>query len=109
MHGVRSSAAVPAAPDFLSDLPFLRRAVLKADRAAAAAARARARMAAKGAGRLDAPRPPGGRAAPAGQAAAGAVPAADWPGRLYGVRQPEPQETPLSWAEVHFARRWGLL
>ena len=28
-----------------------------------------------------------------------------WPGAIYGVREPEPQETPLSWAEVHVLRR----
>ena len=28
----------------------------------------------------------------------------DWPGAIYGVRAPDPAETPLSWAEVHVLR-----
>ena len=32
-----------------------------------------------------------------------------WPGAIYGVREPEPQETALSWAEVHHAVREDLL
>ena len=27
-----------------------------------------------------------------------------WPGAIYGVRAPDPAETPLSWAEVHVLR-----
>jgi len=30
--------------------------------------------------------------------------AGDWPGAIYGVRAPDPAETPLSWAEVHVLR-----
>lgn len=30
--------------------------------------------------------------------------AGDWPGAIYGVRAPDPAETPLSWAEVHILR-----
>jgi hypothetical protein len=32
-----------------------------------------------------------------------------WPGAIYGVRSPDPEETPLSWGEVHLAVREGLL
>ncbi len=28
----------------------------------------------------------------------------NWPGAIYGVRAPDPAETPLSWAEVHVLR-----
>ena len=54
---------------------------------------------ARSAGGLDGPRPQRDRAAGLGQRING-----DWPGALYGVRAPDPQETPLSWAEVHFLR-----
>jgi len=32
-----------------------------------------------------------------------------WPGRDFGVREPYPGETALSWSEVHFAHERGLL
>lgn len=32
-----------------------------------------------------------------------------WPGREYGVRRPHPTETALSWGEVMFAVREGIL
>jgi len=28
----------------------------------------------------------------------------NWPGAIYGVRAPDPAETPLSWSEVHVLR-----
>lgn len=36
-------------------------------------------------------------------------PAESWPGAEHGVRQPEPEETSLSWSEVHFAVARGVL
>ncbi|MCL2310793.1 MAG: hypothetical protein FWC42_11120 [Proteobacteria bacterium] len=60
-------------------------------------------------------RPAGGvgtAIAPASGADAGcdcALSASAWPGRDFGVRQPYPGETPLSWDEVHFARERGLI
>lgn len=38
-----------------------------------------------------------------------AIPGQSWPGASVGVRRPEPWETPLSYAEVAFAVREGLL
>lgn len=32
-----------------------------------------------------------------------------WPGAIYGVRPPEPEETPLSWAEVQHAKREQII
>lgn len=32
-----------------------------------------------------------------------------WPGAEFGVRPPDPEETPLSWDEVHHGRKAGLL
>ena len=39
-----------------------------------------------------------------GAAGLGERQAGDWPGAIYGVRAPDPEETPLSWAEVHVLR-----
>ena len=51
----------------------------------------------------------------AGQGAAGEDAGRDspvrpspWPGKNYGVRQPDPKEIPLSWAEVKHGRVHGL-
>lgn len=37
------------------------------------------------------------------------APVTDWPGREIGVRAPMPEETPLSWGEVHAGQRAGVL
>ena len=54
--------------------------------------------------RLGCVRPFGGGDPAPGQRSNGA-----WPGAIYGVRAPYPQETPLSWGEVNHARKEGLL
>jgi hypothetical protein len=60
-------------------------------------------------------RPAGGVGAPftlpAGNDAGGDSPVSGraWPGRDFGIRAPDPEETPLSWSEVHFAHERGLL
>lgn len=37
-----------------------------------------------------------------------AVSQGDWAGAMYGIRAPEPEETPLSWSEVRLARRFDV-
>jgi hypothetical protein len=32
-----------------------------------------------------------------------------WPGAIYGVRAPDPEETSLSWGEVHLGMQKGIL
>ncbi len=39
----------------------------------------------------------------------GGRPNCDWPGKTHGVRAPHPEETPLSWSEVHHALAQEIL
>jgi hypothetical protein len=61
------------------------------------------------AGRLGEPWAQQGGIASTGETAPGESDGTHWAGEAYGVRPPEPKEIALSWAEVQFAKKRGLL
>lgn len=113
MQVLRNRADVPAVPDVRPGVPFLRRA---ADSVPGSFTNTRQRVSAASpghAGAMD-----GAGAQRGGNTGTGGGPdghfaatecAANWLGKAYGVRQPSPYETALSWQEIRHGVRHGLI
>lgn len=111
MQKLRNSPVVHGASNVQSGVPALRRA---ADSVAGSFTHSRQRVQAAPPGHVGAlaeTRAQRGRDSGAGERASGraAESVGSWPGRGHGVRQPNPCETPLSWAEVMHGVRLGLI
>jgi hypothetical protein len=111
LQKLRNSPVVPGASAVQPGMPVLRR---KADSVAGSFTHSRQRVQGSAAGSAGLVAQAGaqrGCDTGVGQGAAGhpAQGCANWPGRGHGVRQPDPCETPLSWAEVMHGVRLGLI
>ena len=111
LQKLRHSPVVPGASAVQPGVPALRRA---ADSVIGSITHTRQRVQTTQAGHAGPVAQAGaqrGRDTGVGQGAAGhpAKGCANWPGRGHGVRQPNPCETPLSWAEVMHGVRLGLI
>jgi hypothetical protein len=104
MSKLRNSQGVPGIPDVHAGLRLLRGEAYSAHWTVADSPIGDYSQAPRGAQGLDGTRPQRTEFAPVRKRFNG-----PWPGALYGTRQPDPQETPLSWGEVHHAVREGLL
>ena len=92
-------------PDVYADLPVLRGQADPSHWTVADTGSASHGQKARGAAGLDGARPRRAGASRSGKARINGT----WPGAIFGVRKPHPNETPLSWAEVHHAVRNELL